>query len=230
MEKSFKTQSLISSSFSPATGMALALILTTFLSGCLQTRNEIEESTNKRTVQDSVQNLQKSAADVHNRFSEIENDVRSMTGRIETLENRQQQMSGEMQSGAKSAETERKLALLQEELVRLNTQVADLTNELNAVKAGKAASVVEPVGAKGPLEIADDLYAKKEWRKAVLAYQKFRDQNPKSKRFAKATLRIGQSFLELGAKDDAKIFLEEVVAKFPHSDEAKQAKNLLKKK
>ena len=60
-----------------------------------------------------------------------------------------------------------------------------------------------------------------------MAYQKFRDQNPKNKKFAKATLKIGLAFNELGLKDEAKTFLEEVVAKFPQSEEAKQAKSKL---
>lgn len=205
-------------------GLPVALLV----SGCLQTRNQVEEANNKRQVQDQVSTLQKSTADQSNRFNEIENDLRAANGRLEALENRQNQMQTEIQSSAKSEDYERRLSLLQEEIGRLGTKVTDLTTELAAVKAAKTATVVD--NSKGPLEQADDLYAQKEWRRAILAYQKFRDDNPKSKRFPKATLRIGQSFLELGMKDDAKTFLDEVVAKFPKSEEAKTARNLLKKK
>ena len=226
MEKSFKSRGRKAADRGLIFAMAPMFLMV--VAGCLQTRSQIEESSQKRQVQDQVITLQRSAADQSNRFAEIDNDIRSLYGRVEALENRQGVMQQEMQSGAKSADLERRLTLLQEEMVRLNSQITDLTQELNAVKAAKTASVVEP--AKSPLETADDLFAKKEWRKSILAYQKFRDQNPKNKRFAKATLRIGQAFQELGMKDDAKTFFDEVIAKFPQSEEAKQARNLLKKK
>lgn len=196
--------------------------------GCLMTRNEANER--KVTVQDQVQTLQKTNADQATRFADIDSDMRAMTGRIEVLENRVAQYQAQSQDNVKAQDLERKITLLQEEITRLNTVMENLNAEMAGLKAGASAKIPDPTGKKGAFEIAEEYFGKKEWKKAVLAYQKFRDENPKSKRFPTATLRIGQSFQELGMKDDAKTFFDEVIAKYPSSSEAKQAKTLLKKK
>jgi len=209
------------------------LVLGLATSGCLVTRNEAKEV--ERKNMDQVITLQRSAADQSTKFSEIDNELRVLNGRIEVLENRvvQYQAQSHEKLGGESLKTqemERRMLLLQEEIKRLTALLDATIVEVGALKAGANAKIPVPTGKKGAFEIAEDLYAKKEWRKAVLAYQKFRDDNPKSKRFPTATLRIGQCFMELGMKDDARTFFEEVVAKYPKSDEAKQARNLLKKK
>lgn len=212
--------------------VAMAFLLTG-LTGCLVTRNEAREV--ERRSQDQVTSMQKANADQSNRFNDLDEDMRSMNGRIEVMENRMQQVQAQASSqqgmdAARGAELERKVTLLQEEIKRLSALLDATVLEVGALKAGANATVPEPTGKKGSFEMAEDFFEKKEWRKAALAYQKFRDENPKSKRFPKATLRLGQAFQELGMKDDAKTFFEEVVAKYPSSDEAKQAKTLLKKK
>jgi TolA-binding protein len=62
-----------------------------------------------------------------------------------------------------------------------------------------------------------------------LNYQKFREASPKSKKLSEATLKIGISFQELGMKDEARTFLEEVVSKYGSTPAAKVAKSHLKK-
>lgn len=208
----------------------LLILAALTMSGCLVTRNEAKEVEQKKQVQDQVITLQRSAADQSTRFSEIDNDLRSLSGRIDVLENRMSQVQAQAQDPAKNQEQERRLLLLQEEIKRLSSLLDSTILEVGALKAGAEAKIPEPTGKKGSFEIAEELFDKKEWRKAVLAFQRFRDENGKSKRFPTATLRIGQCFQELGMKDDAKTFFEEVIAKYPKSNEAKQAKTLLKKK
>jgi TolA-binding protein len=77
-------------------------------------------------------------------------------------------------------------------------------------------------------ETAQDLFAKKEWKQAILNFQKYRDENPKGAKFADATYKIGVSFQELGMKDEAKTFYEEVLNKFPKSEDAHRAKIRMK--
>ncbi|MBX3018370.1 MAG: tetratricopeptide repeat protein [Bdellovibrionaceae bacterium] len=213
--------------------VATLAFLLTGLTGCLVTRNEAREV--ERRSQDQVTTMQKANADQSNRFNDVDAEMRSLNGRIEVLENRMQQVQAQASSqqgmdAARGAELERRVTLLQDEIKRLSDLLDATVMEVGALKAGATAAVPEATGKKGAYEIAEELFGKKEWRKAVLAFQKFRDENPKSKRFPKATLRIGQAFQELGMKDDAKTFLEEVISKYPSSDEAKQAKTLLKKK
>lgn len=213
-------------------GLLIGLSFVLLMTGCLQTRSELKQTDTKKTVQDQVITLQKNTADQTSRFTDIDSDLRNVNGRVEVLENRvaQYQAQAYEKQGADIQNLDRKVTALQEEITRLNGMIENMTADMNAMKAGAQAKLPEPAGSQGNLGVADELFSKKEWRKAVLVYQKFRDLNPKSKRFPKATLRIGQCFLELGMKDDARTFFEEVIANFPKSEEAKQAKVLLKKK
>ena len=68
----------------------------------------------------------------------------------------------------------------------------------------------------------------KKWKDAIVVFSKYRDQFPKGKKYADATYKIGVCFQELGMKEEAKPFLEEVVAKFPGTSEAKKASFRLK--
>lgn len=208
----------------------IAAMTLTLFTGCIVTRSDVKELEQKKVVQDQVVNLQKANADQASKFSEINTDLRELNGRIDVVENKIVQIHSllkERQGGdaQKSQELERKVSALQEEIVKLEGQVVVMAQELQSLKAAPA-----PSDAKSAFESAEDLFEKKEWKKAILAYQKFRDSNPKHRKFPKATLRIGLAFNELGMKDEARTFFEEVVAKYPQSEEAKQAKSKLKKK
>lgn len=205
------------------------------------TRSEVREIENKRQMQDQVVNLQKINADTANRFSDIESDLRSMNGRLEVVENRLQQSQSEREkikaiAEGSNADSSKRMMLIQEDLIRLQEQVGILTAELNAMKAAvaagaesqAAASSEKSAGKKDSFQQAEEHFKNKDWRKAILNYQKFRDGNPKSKNFPEATYKIGVSFQEIGMKDEARTFFDEVIAKFPNSSEAKKARTRLK--
>lgn len=195
------------------------------------TRSDLREAEQKRQMQDQVVNLQRSTADVNNRFADIEADLRNMNGRIEVLENRNSQLvqerdraRGQMEQAG--LDQNKKIQILSDEVSRLNEQINALTSEMNAIKAAATEGQAEraSVAKKDTFEIAEELFDKKDWRKAILNYQKFRDANPKNKRFPEATYKIGVSFQELGMKDEARTFFEEVIARHPNSPEAKKAR------
>lgn len=212
------------------------------LSGCetMVTRSEVRAIENKRQMQDQVVNLQRTHADTANRFADIESDLRSMNGRLEVMENRLQQSQNDREkikafAENSSSDSSKRMMLVQEDLIRLQEQVGILTAELNAMKAivaanaeGSAAQSEKAAAKKDAFGQAENYFDKKEWRKAILNYQKFRDRNPKSKNFPEATYKIGVSFQELGMKDEARTFFDEVVSKFPNSSEAKKARTRLK--
>jgi TolA-binding protein len=209
------------------------LLITFSLIGCesLMTRGEVDQ---KKQMQDSVSNLQRNSADLTNRFADIESDLRSMNGRIEVLENKQGVANRERDKQKADqdivvADQTKKITLLQEEVTRLSEAVGLLTSEMTALKTASASESGSSSAAKKDLfDQAEESFKAKDWKKAVLTYQKFRDSNPKSKKFAEATYKIGVAFQELGMSDEAKAFYDEVVAKFPQSAEARRAKARLK--
>lgn len=215
---------------------SLILLLTTACQSGLMTRGEIKEVENKKQMQDSVSTLQRTTADTNNRFSEIEGDLRNMYGRIEVVENKLNQSNAEKErlNGASAQslqEQAQKTQILQDEISRLQEQVGALTAELAAMKSAMGSdtsSANSSAAKKDAFEIGEELFNKKEWKKAILSYQKYRDTNPKGKKFPEATYKMGVCFQEIGLKDEARTFYDEVIAKFPQSGDAKKARVRLK--
>lgn len=203
------------------------------LSSCLKTRGDVFDNERSQVVQKG-----QSAADEVNRADEINETLRDLNGRIENLEN-QLQNSNKNNEKLKTEkdltiqELDRKTQLLQEELTKTETVIAQLQAELMQIKSNQAmastaatanSSKAEKKSTSETYNQAEDMFRQKDWKKAILTYQKYRDDNPKGKMLPEATYKIGVSFQELGMKDEAKTFYEEVIAKFSKSEMAKKAK------
>jgi TolA-binding protein len=214
---------------------------------CLETRPDQKEVEEKQVIRKQVATLQQSNADVNARFQDLEDDSRKHSGRIEALENKVQQMNQQISSKVdkNNAQLDAKLKekddIYHEEFLKLRTELDQVKNDLAAMRddqkrvaaadaaAQASTAAAAQASAKNPFESAESRFDAKKWKEAILDYEKYRKANPKGKHFATATLKIGQSFQELGLLDDASAFYEEVVAKFPKSKEAAKASSRLKK-
>lgn len=67
----------------------------------------------------------------------------------------------------------------------------------------------------------------KHYDKAILAYQKVITDHPQSEKADASLYKMGIAFAELGYKDDAKVFFEDLLQKFPKSSLARDAKKRL---
>ena len=228
-------------------GLLMCACLTLAETSCLETRPDQKEVEEKQVIRKQVATLQQSNADVNARFQDLEDDSRKHSGRIEALENKVQQMNQQISSKVdkSSAQVDAKLKekddIYHEEFLKLRTELDQVKNELAAMRddqkraaaadsaAQATAAAAAQASAKNPFESAESRFEAKKWKEAILDYEKYRKGNPKGKHFATATLKIGQSFQELGLLDDASAFYEEVVAKFPKSKEAAKASSRLKK-
>lgn len=215
------------------------MVLTAFalsLSACLKTRSDVREVEQQSAITHQVTTLQKENADVSARFNDLNEEIRDLRGRVEVAENKLSRNDSDANRGTKAAmeqtqDVAKKTALLQEEVQRLETQMQGLNAEIQALRAELAAvnarQTAAPVAAavKGnSWDIGIENFERKEWKKAILAFQDYREKNPKGKNFQEATYRIGVAFQELGMKDEAKTFYDEVVSKAAGSPEAKKAK------
>lgn len=211
--------------------------------GCLQTRTEVKEIEQRQVMQQQVSTIQKNTADVSSRFVDIEEQMRTMNGRIEVVENQLQRENQQIQSHSKAhseqlGEVNKKSELLQDSVVKMEQQIFTIQAELTKLRAeyaalqvtnqAKAQTAVPAKPAKSTFDLAQEQFAKKDWKQAILSYQKYREENPKGKSIILATLRIGACFQELGLKDEAATFYKEILAKYPKSEEAKKAKTRLK--
>ncbi len=199
------------------------------LSGCLMTRQDLKGGAGDKAVQAQAQQQRAQQALLQQEFDEQFKGIRN---KIEVLEHRLDRADMEVQREGSAKERdkdsisnrlnshEEALRSMEAQLLALKEVVEDLRRkkEMDSAVAAK----------KDPFELGEELFQKKQWREAILAYQKYRDSKPKGKQYAEATYKIGVSFQELKLKDEAKVFYEEVINKFPSSKESKSAKTRLK--
>jgi TolA-binding protein len=212
--------------------LLFSFFISSSLIGCLKTRTEVKETETKQVMAQQVTTLQKTNADTSNRIAELEQEVRELNGKIEVIENKLSKQNPEHEKSLKGvteliSDSNKKMAAYQEELLKQDNAIKQLNQEIETLKTEKA-KAAEKVEKKDPHQLAEDYFKQSDWKKAIIQYQKYRDENPKGKKVADSTYKIAYSFSELGMKEEAKTFYEEVVSKFPGSPEAKKAKSKIK--
>lgn len=223
--------------------------------GCLKTRSQVSDIDQSMILRKKQAANQAAEAESKIKNKKIEDVViqpdleetaRAQNGRIEVLENQVAQLQKEKNDLTIAAN--QRIVTLQDALTKMEAQV----NQLEAEKAGQAAAAeikkkssddnIKPslppastttsslVGKKqNAFEIAEDLFDKKDYKKAILNYQKFIEDYPKSKSVPDAKYKTGVSFQELGLKDEALAFYEEVSVQYPQSAAGKKAKTRIAK-
>jgi len=205
------------------------------LTGCLMTREQIRESASsgRKEERSQISEAQIKKAEQAAQIDGFEENMRSLRGRVEVLENNWNQISEKNQNqenaNKASAEANAKLMAFEEALRTLETQIQALTAEVNQLKSKRTASSSAPIREnKGNYAGADEAFNKKDWKRAIVGFQKYRDMNPSGKWYADATYKIGVSFQELNMQSEAKSFFEEVIAKYPKGKLSQKAQYRLK--
>ena len=76
--------------------------------------------------------------------------------------------------------------------------------------------------------IGEIYYREKWYEKAILEYQKVIEKYPKGNKVPASLLKQGLAFSNLGDKSNSRLILEELIKKYPKSNEAKIAKDKVK--
>lgn len=214
--------------------LILFSILSLTLTGCLMTRDQIREGASTTSSTPSqVSQAQIKKAEAAARIDDLEEMVRTSTGRIEVLENEINQMRQAEQekqgSTAEASEVDKKFMIFEEALKSLEAQIRTLAAEVQSLKsASHAGGSSSDSKKKGNFAGAEEAFNQKDWKRAIVGYQKYRDLNPTGKWYPEATYKIGVSFQELKMNTEAKAFYEEVIAKFPKDKNSNKAKYRLK--
>lgn len=224
----------------------LILIVATLFVGCLKTRAELEaEETGQQQQRQTVAQQRTNSKETHEigrekapasayRFEEYDEQLRTLSGRVDSLENNSAQVNaskqGDRESFAKEKQAiDQKFVAYEDALKKMEAQITALNDEVNRLKAPPPPDPPPTPAASGANKIrafydsAEEQFTRKKWKEAIVNFQKYRDQAPKGKMYGDSTYKIGVCFQELGMKDEAKAFYEEVSAKFPNSKEAKKA-------
>jgi TolA-binding protein len=210
--------------------------------GCvaLKTREEVNQSETSRATQTQVTQLQTQKAEADNKVLVLQDELRQLNGRLDMLEKREQEQNqaANAQTGPTNKDIIEQMKIFEQNNIAMKAKIEELETKLAAAQKAQATAATEKAAAttaskdkkskskeaKDAYQTADDLFNKKEWKSAILSYQAYRDANPKGSHYAQATYKIGVSFQELKMKDEAKVFFEEVVQKFPKSSAARKSK------
>lgn len=208
-------------------GLSLSLLLGVFLVGCLKTRTEIRDSVARKDEKAKLAAIQKANAQA--KEDEEANQVRELIGRVEVLETQlaeaqERKRQAEEQSLSEEDQVQQKFKAYEESLAAQEAELQSLRALVQQMQKSPAPKKVN----KGTFATAEAAFNKKDWKAAILGYQKYRDKYPKGRRYSEATYKIGVSFQELGMKAEAKSFYEEVIEKFPKGSTAKSARYRLK--
>ncbi|MGZ3689881.1 MAG: tetratricopeptide repeat protein [Pseudobdellovibrio sp.] len=239
--------------------LVAAALVTLLFSGCLVTRSEVGQMDQDNTYGQKNASNQNAAAQkivdagavpanqvVNPVVDEKDELIRNLSGRVEVLENQLTALQKDRDDEKK--QNEQKLATLQEAITKLATQEqADekaapnekdnelvSSDEAAAKKAGTSkkdtkAPVTKSDNKMSPYEAAEQYFAKKEWKKAILSFHQYTDEAPKGKLVPDAKYKIGVCFQELGMKDEAMAYYEEVAANYKATDAGKKSKTRLAK-
>jgi TolA-binding protein len=221
---------------------AIVLVLAT--TGCLQTREDLkgkEEARHSQPVYHAPASAPPETAPAQGSNAsgsvvvaggdvfDLQEEIRRLNGRIEVLEHevatlKATKTNDDTANALKEQELQTKIALLTESVAKLEEKVHAGVGTGASAASGAAAAPDESGSAeKNPYLKAEEDYKNKNWKQAIVNYQKYRTAQPNGKNYAAATYKIAVSFQELGMKQDAKAFFEEVIARFPNTEHAKKA-------
>ncbi|MCC2679219.1 MAG: hypothetical protein K0R29_1795 [Pseudobdellovibrio sp.] len=179
--------------------------------------------------------------------------IRALNGRVEVLENQLQTIMKEREEEKK--QNEQRLTLLQEALVKLENEIHPPAEDKSADKkpdapAGEGMESSDDLAKKDkaakneksgktetkksdkkmtPLEAGEDYFAKQDWKKAILSFNQYTDESPKGKHVPDAKYKIGVCFQQLGMKEEAMAYFEEVAANYGATEAGKKSKARLAK-
>lgn len=156
---------------------------------------------------------QKAIEDLYGRQSKVETKIDKLSHDIETLIN-------DMQGQTKQIEHNKQA---------IKQTYSSLEKRINDLEKRKTSRSYQSGESPDALySIAESYYKKKEFKEAILAFQRFIANYPRDKRVPLSYLKQGLSLINIGKKDEAKFFLRTLIDKFPKSEEAEIAREKLK--
>jgi tol-pal system protein YbgF len=228
--------------------------LTLSSTACLRTRANLKDEKSSEREEPkavSVQPAQEVQPQAEYIVDQMKTEITQLTGRVEDLERalKEQNARG---GNEEIKKLEERLAQLEQHQVKLTETLgkvqesvalknpSDLFNQAKAeydkehyesaadtfgtyLKIPKVAKADEATFLRG-----ESYFKIKQYKKAIVEFSKFPEKYTRSNRAPEALFKIGLSFEALGMNEDAKGFYQELVEKYPKSQEAKKARNKVK--
>ncbi len=196
------------------------------LSQDVQSLKRETQDTNSVEINDEIVRLQKQLKNMQQSFSELRDKVDELTGR--RTASLSSPSSPELREEGGSTTT----------IIESETSI--YTDGYNSLSQGRYKDAREqfklfmskyPNSSKtldAQYWIAESYYREGNYEESILEFQGFIEANPKDNRVPLAYLKQGLSLINIGRKEEARIFLQTLIDKYPQSEEAKVAKEKLR--
>jgi len=242
-----------SSSLRALSFLLLGLLLLE-LTGC-KTRSEIRREQEMEKIKQEVTTAKGQRADVETTVEELRTEVARLAAVLDEKESQlrghdeeikkelstlatrvqaiEQRAVEEEMAQKKYADEQRKAAddraksTFDQGKVLYDAEKFDEAAEVFRVVMKRSAGTAD--SRKASFYLGESLFSAKDYPAATIAFSEFIKGHPKDPQVSTATLRQGQAFKALGKPKEAKIFLQEVVDRFPKTAAATKAKAELKK-
>ncbi len=199
------------------------LLCCLFLSSCfLKTRQQVKNEKTQQEMSSHVVKLQRNNADYVVKIQAIEDGIQALGGRTEVLEKKITER--EQAGGEEQKKLHEKVNSLSQQMVLMRQALSKMERSLSSVTKRKIAQKKK----QGNFSGAEAAFAKKQWKAAILGYQKYIDLNPKGKYKSRALYHTGVCFQKLGNKEVAETFFRDVIGLNPKSSYSKKARSYLK--
>lgn len=165
---------------------------------------------------------QKVIEDLNRRQAVLETKIDKMSQDINAMRSDMQEQAKQIEQKMQKEYSERIGRSLKQTYSNLEKRIDNLE------KRNTSGNYDSPESPDALYSIAESLYAKREYRQAILAFQRFIATYPRDRRVALSYLKQGLSLINIGKKVEAKFFLKTLIDKFPKSDEAEVARERLK--
>lgn len=208
----------------------IILLLVVLNTGCLLTRGEIKTAKERKNLANQVTSIQKKNADDQEMLEQLQEEFRILSGKQQQMEQDVYTVKEDQRKQLENSDI--KLKLFEQSILSLEQQINKLTLDLAALKVqrakgSKSARAAKP--SKGNFKLAQELFYAEKWQKAILKYEKYRELNPRGRRYIESTYKIGVCFQKLKMNKAARTFYSEVIDKYPKSKEFPKAKERLSK-
>jgi TolA-binding protein len=206
-------------------------------------RNDADFGVQVEELQIEVARLRGAFDALDGRTSALESDASRSKAEFDLkLENLETQQRIEQSGSAAERERARKEAERQAELLDQPQRALDEARRLvdrgapadarkllrELVLRNEKQRAFRRYAPSAQLLIADTYFAQGDYQQAAAEYNQVRKDHGSSSKVADAFLGLGRCFQRLDLPDDAKLFLETAVKKYPRSAAAKEARKILR--
>ena len=161
---------------------------------------------------------QKAIEDLYKKQDQLEIKIDQMYLDIETIRADLKESTKDIELRVKESYSKR----IEQTYKDLEKRIQDLEKKKTTARS----QYVEPPDAQ--YAIAETYYTKREFREAILSFQRFIATYPNDRRVPLCYLKQGISLINIGKKEEAKFFFQTLIDKFPKSNEAEIAKDKLR--